>query len=1176
MVDLGGYVIILVETKDKKIKLYGSPADKSDLEIGDEILEVNGKTLSDATHAEIISHIHQCIRSRTICLRVKRKSGHKLASDLADSNIVQDAFVIAVEQRARERLQRLSALRKIKPVDMTQLCQQLSVDHISGIRSRPSDQHQDCESADATLHSLLQSESVYVTSLPGITAASSSHHHHHHHHTRPPVLKSAQHTDHLPPTESIAAEINSDPYPLTASATAAGVLDVSTELELCHYRPVSPVTIQPLRSRHPSSSTTDPAVRRALCAADRASSVDTDRNPVRPSTLVAARSDGSLVTVGGSSAVVGGASVIGGGASTFVAGEPVVVGGATVVSGGASPFVGGDSAVVGGAFVRQCDMEMFRARAGMGSDWNGTNGHTSNRGGSNGHGSARYGSMDRQRNPHLSHVDSKRSSKESLSSHKSARTTGSIGGVAVASAIDAASVEAAMQQLDRAPYREMAVDVPESFVARVKTPPRYPPPHRVANHLPPSSAPRVETVFSGGRSANQQSDRIRKQQEEARRDREMRERRGRENDLLRSSLRDSERLRQLESCPAPTGQFNNGFVAAESLDPPANTDIDVEELLSALEQAQCTLRDWGRQDLQQQLLSARQLLSSDQFRQLLSVHNKVQQLWCQKAPAVPVCLNSKHLINDVMNILHDTALSESSELIELLTTFEMEAVMYAHDQIASRVHQQSASLSPNLSQFDDPVQLYTSHVHQYTDPRVRVVTLEKSSEPLGATVKNEGDSVLVGRIVKGGTAEKSGLLRPGDEILEVNGIEMRGKSVDDVCDVLAGMSGSLVFIILPGEEEPLDKPKQAQTVMHVKAHFDYMPDDDIYLPCREIGLSFEKGDILHVTSQEDADWWQATRDGDDAFTLSGLVPSLQFQTQRLAAQQALIGEGGEYPGEYGGQGGGGSSSTLLCARRTNRRRKHKKRLMYGGGGVGGTASGGESADECDGIGGEYDPAEPEVLTYEEVGLYYPRANRKRPVVLIGPPNIGRHELRQKLMEDADRFAAAVPHTSRARKENEVNGQDYHFISRQQFEADIANRVFVEHGQYEKAYYGTSITSIRAVIATGKTCLLNLHPHSLRILKRTDLKPFVVFVAPPSLDKLRLMKQRSTGQPVRDDHLKMIIERARQMEETYGHYFDTVLVNSDLLLTYQQLLQHIAALDRQPQWVPIAWLRQDST
>ena len=54
----------------------------------------------------------------------------------------------------------------------------------------------------------------------------------------------------------------------------------------------------------------------------------------------------------------------------------------------------------------------------------------------------------------------------------------------------------------------------------------------------------------------------------------------------------------------------------------------------------------------------------------------------------------------------------------------------------------------------------------------------------GATVRNEGDSVIVGRIVKGGMAEKSGLLHEGDEIIEINGIDIRGKSVNDVCDLM--------------------------------------------------------------------------------------------------------------------------------------------------------------------------------------------------------------------------------------------------------------------------------------------------------------------------------------------------------------------------------------------------------
>ena len=51
----------------------------------------------------------------------------------------------------------------------------------------------------------------------------------------------------------------------------------------------------------------------------------------------------------------------------------------------------------------------------------------------------------------------------------------------------------------------------------------------------------------------------------------------------------------------------------------------------------------------------------------------------------------------------------------------------------------------------------------------------------------------------------------------------------------------------------------------------------------------------------------------------------------------------------------------------------------------------------------------EILAYEELVQYYPQPNRKRPIVLIGPPNVGRHELRQRLMEsDYERFAAAIP------------------------------------------------------------------------------------------------------------------------------------------------------------------------
>lgn len=69
-------------------------------------------------------------------------------------------------------------------------------------------------------------------------------------------------------------------------------------------------------------------------------------------------------------------------------------------------------------------------------------------------------------------------------------------------------------------------------------------------------------------------------------------------------------------------------------------------------------------------------------------------------------------------------------------------------------------------------------------------------------------------------------------------------------------------------------------VLHLRALFDYDPDEDLYIPCRELGICFNKGDILHVIDQSDINWWQAYREGDEHDqSLAGLIPSIQFQIQ---------------------------------------------------------------------------------------------------------------------------------------------------------------------------------------------------------------------------------------------------------------------------------------------------------
>jgi hypothetical protein len=79
-------------------------------------------------------------------------------------------------------------------------------------------------------------------------------------------------------------------------------------------------------------------------------------------------------------------------------------------------------------------------------------------------------------------------------------------------------------------------------------------------------------------------------------------------------------------------------------------------------------------------------------------------------------------------------------------------------------------------------------------------------------------------------------------------------------------------------------------ILHVRALYNYEPAEDIYVPCKELGLGFNKGDILHVISKEDEDWWQAYRDEEREQALAGLIPSQAFQERRCSQMRAFIGD----------------------------------------------------------------------------------------------------------------------------------------------------------------------------------------------------------------------------------------------------------------------------------------------
>ncbi|XP_028037179.1 MAGUK p55 subfamily member 5 isoform X2 [Bombyx mandarina] len=734
---------------------------------------------------------------------------------------------------------------------------------------------------------------------------------------------------------------------------------------------------------------------------------------------------------------------------------------------------------------------------------------------------------------------------------------------------------------DTGPHREMAVDVPDSFIARNKTPPRYPPPrppqqvNGTAKTAAPAVPPREVARDAPPRPpahdvSKDQVDSIKKYQEQLRQRKEAEERAAAQNELLRNSIRNSNKLQNLRTNPPPSGgtAFVNDAYEDDLSDDSSQlyTIIDYQEVCAALTRVQKALAASGETALAARVAGAAGSLLCPALRTVLATRSAVLTAVRQKRPGLspPSTKHASDSLKDCMDVLgaHTTTGGDTSaiaaELLSILGGLELENLIQAHDQAAAMLDQSCFTLGKrhkNGSAYKDDKGL-TSHSPDDPSEHIKIIKIEKTNEPLGATVRNEGEAVIIGRIVKGGAAEKSGLLHEGDELLEVNGVAMRGKSVHEVCQVLGALSGTLCVVLAPRARCVRAAPPPR--VLHVRAHFDYDPEDDVYIPCRELGISFQKGDVLHVISREDPNWWQAYREGEEDQTLAGLIPSQAFQHQREAMKLTLAGEvaARDKPRKGG---------TLLCARKPPRKKKGKKATSEAGYPLYSTSGGDGMHLTVD----EYE--QEEILTYEEVALYYPRASHKRPIVLIGPPNIGRHELRQRLMEDGSRFAAAVPHTSRPRKDHEVPGQDYHFISRTQFEADILNRKFVEHGEYEKAYYGTSLEAIREVVNSGKICVLNLHPQSLKILRNSDLKPYTVFVAPPSLEKLRQKKIRN-AEAFKEEELKEIIATARDMELRWGHLFDMIIINNDTQRAYQQLLNEINSLEREPQWVPAHWLK----
>ncbi|XP_014850166.1 PREDICTED: MAGUK p55 subfamily member 3-like isoform X7 [Poecilia mexicana] len=546
---------------------------------------------------------------------------------------------------------------------------------------------------------------------------------------------------------------------------------------------------------------------------------------------------------------------------------------------------------------------------------------------------------------------------------------------------------------------------------------------------------------------------------------------------------------------------------------------------------------------------------------LMKIHEKLRQY--ERQSPTPVLHSASSLAENVAEELQTGPMStEEKELLHLLTSPHLKAVLSVHDTVAQKNF--DPVLPPLPDDFED----------ELDEESVKIVRLVKNKEPLGATIRRDEatGAVIVARIMRGGAADRSGLVHVGDELREVNGVSVIHKRPDEISQLLSQSQGSITLKIIPAIKE---EDRLRESKVYMRALFDYTPLEDKATPCQEAGLPFKRGDILQVVTQDDPTWWQAKRVGDSNLR-AGLIPSKQFQerlyaahpSRRLAyrmkmgtlpnpkspkkpASEGCDKEDCDCEGYFNGQ--------YIAGLRRSFRLSRKDRQ----------GSSGEDSE----IG------ETDFLTYEEVTRYQHRSGeRPRLVVLIGSLGARINELKQRVIaENPHRYAVAVPHTTRPKKPHEKDGVEYHFVTKQQFDADALNNKFIEHGEYKENQYGTSIEAIRSVQAKNKMCIVDVQPEALKRLRTGEFKPYVIFVK-PRIPESRRRRSAATspggGEHGRltDEDLQEMRQSAVQINQQYGHLVDRVLIKEDSASACAELRGILERLERDSFWVPLSWMR----
>ena len=164
------------------------------------------------------------------------------------------------------------------------------------------------------------------------------------------------------------------------------------------------------------------------------------------------------------------------------------------------------------------------------------------------------------------------------------------------------------------------------------------------------------------------------------------------------------------------------------------------------------------------------------------------------------------------------------------------------------------------------------------------------------------------------------------------------------------------------------------------------------------------------------------------------------------------------------------------------------------------------------------------------------------VVVSGFAGTGKGTVMKELLGRYDSYALSISATTRNPRPGEVDGREYFFKTKEEFEQMIANNEFVEHACYVGNYYGTPKKYVKEQLAAGKDVILEIEIQGALNIKSQFPDALLLFIAPPSAD---VLKSRLVG---RGTETAEVIEQrlARAVEESKGiENYDYLVVNDDL-------------------------------